>query len=66
MERLSVSDQEERSVVGLRGALDIGERLSSKRATWDVEGQRQGHVVLGVYEQVQIGAENPSDCRLQL
>lgn len=53
------SYQEQRIVAVLCSVLQVRECLSAESATRDVEGLSQGHVVLGVHEQVEIGAENP-------
>lgn len=63
---LGVSYQEETSVAVACSVLYVGESLSSQRATGDVQGLCQGQVVLGVHQQTQVGAENPSDCHFHL
>lgn len=50
----------------MRGVFDVGERLASESTTGDVEGERQGDVVLGVHKQAEIRAENPSHRPLHL
>lgn len=63
---VNVSYQEEGSIVVMCSMLYVGKCLSSKCTTGDVKGKRQGHVVLGVHKQSQIGAENPSHCHFHL
>lgn len=63
---LWVSYQEERSVAFVCRMLNISESLTSKTAAGDVQGQGQGHVILRVHQQSQIGAENPPDCCFHL
>lgn len=58
--------QEERSAAFLSRALHVDERLASQTAAGDVQGLRQGHVVLRVHEQAQVGAEHSPNCCFHL
>lgn len=66
MPSVDVSYQEEGSIVVKCSMLYVCKCLSSEFTTGDVQSQRHGHVVLGVHEQSQIGAENPSHCHFHL
>lgn len=55
---MMASYQEQRIVAVLCGVLQVRERLSPESAARDVQGLCQGHVVLGVHEQVEVRAEN--------
>lgn len=66
MLRVGVSHQEERGVAVACSVFYVCKCLSSKTATRDVESYRQGHVVLGVHKQIQVGAKDPSYCCFHL
>lgn len=61
---VGASYQEERSVTGF--VFYVRECLTSQCTTGDVECQSQGQVVLGINEEIQIGAENPSHSHFYL